>query len=600
MGEKSKNIISNLIYHLKSTKKWNTKLFYAQIIYVFPTIIASFIGVYLPAFIVKGLSGLWTINCFMIQLLTLGFFFLISSVVSEGLYQFMYRNGMALTMYYDIQCFDKILDIPFEQLEDKKNKERKDNVWNVLRSEYGIRNAVVLFPDLMTSFCNVVVFGITMARKNIFMVIFCCVYLAFNMVSLKKLKNKHSVFHKQLSKLSAQTSYVSRETMNKAAAADLRIFNMQKWILDKYDQALCGIGNIYNRIHNAYFIRSILDGGFQFIVQCLVYGYLIHNVYKNKIDIAEFVFLSTIYRQFIESLKKMIEQFLSCIPVNTSIHYIREYLEQLSDIQTKSWKSVKHIREIEFRKVSFKYPGSNKDIICDINLNITKGEKIALLGLNGVGKTTLVKLFCGLYEPTKGEILINGIPIKNILPHDRQRLFSALFQDSIILPMEIDKNICGGDVKNSLHKFESALIASDFKEKYESFPQKEKTLLVKEVNRNAIDLSGGEKQKLLFARALYKDAEVIILDEPTSALDPISENVLYKQFAETTEGKIVFFISHRMASTKFCDRIVLLDNGKIIEEGTHDYLIKKQGKYCELYKAQSKYYQTNKEEQIYN
>ena len=593
------SMISNLVFHMKMTKKWNTRLFYAQIFYFLPCVMSSFLAIYLSAYVVRGLTEKYATNVFIIKLLLLGMLYLISSVVSAGLYQFIYRNGMALTMYYDIQCFQCVLNLPFKSLENKDIIEKKNRAWNILRNEYGIRNSVVLLPNLFSLLIEVIVFGCIMTSKNFFLVGICCVYLLLNMVIFRKIEGTHGKYHASMSQLSSQIAFVSRETMNKAAAADLRIYKMQEWILRKYDQALQGIAGIYQKIHDTYFYRSIMDGGFQFVVQVLVYGYLIRGVFNDRIRIDEFVLLITAFRRFLEALKKFIEQLLALVPVHTSINYIRDYIEMAGDTQEQSgimYDKIKNIENIEFRNVSFRYPNSSREIIRNMNLKIQKGEKIAVLGLNGMGKTTFVKLLCGLYEPTEGEILINGISMNNISTIDRNRIFSALFQNSEVLPLNIMNNICGDEVVQETEKLKDVLVASDFRDKYEKLPQRGKTLLVKEVNSNATDLSGGEKQKLLFARVLYKNAEVLLLDEPTSALDPVAENKLYKQFADATDGKTVFFISHRMASTRFCDRIVLLDNGCIIETGTHDHLMKSRGQYYELYETQSKYYRKSAEE----
>ena len=220
-----------------------------------------------------------------------------------------------------------------------------------------------------------------------------------------------------------------------------------------------------------------------------------------------------------------------------------------------------------------------------------RSEKLALIGLNGAGKTTLVKLICGFYTPTEGEILLNG---RNIEEFDREQyysLVSVLFQDYTILPAKLKENIASRRAEDiDEKKLQEALQKAGFQERYDRLPEKGDSLLVREIHENAVDFSGGEKQRLLFARALYKQAPLLILDEPTAALDPIAENEIYLKYSETTVGKTSVYISHRLSSTKFCDRIVLLENGNIVESGTHDTLMAQGGKYAELYEMQSKYY----------
>ena len=247
--------------------------------------------------------------------------------------------------------------------------------------------------------------------------------------------------------------------------------------------------------------------------------------------------------------------------------------------------------KLELKDVSYTYPGKEEPTISHVNLTIRPGETLALLGLNGAGKTTLVKLICGFYQPTEGEVLLNDIPITHFDREDYYSLLSVLFQDITLLPLTLDENLTGECAALiDRHRLNKALKIAGFWEKYESLPKKGETLMVREVNQGALDFSGGEKQKMLFARALYKQAPLLILDEPTAALDPIAENELYQKYGEATKGRTSIYISHRLSSTRFCDRIILLEHGRIIEEGTHDSLMAKDSRYAELFAVQSKYY----------
>jgi ATP-binding cassette subfamily B protein len=222
-------------------------------------------------------------------------------------------------------------------------------------------------------------------------------------------------------------------------------------------------------------------------------------------------------------------------------------------------------------------------------LKFAAGEKIAVVGKNGAGKTTLIKLLCGLYSPSSGKILINGTNTAAVSKSSCFDLFATIFQDYYFLPMTIQQNITAGteyDRKRLFDAFEKAGIA----DKINSLPDREHSLMCKEVYKNAVDFSGGEKQKLLLAKAIYKNAPILILDEPTAALDPIAENELYLKYNELTRGKLSFFISHRLSSTRFCDRILFVSNGEIIEEGSHAELMAKKGAYYRMYQVQSYYY----------
>ena len=245
--------------------------------------------------------------------------------------------------------------------------------------------------------------------------------------------------------------------------------------------------------------------------------------------------------------------------------------------------------EIEFNNVSFKYPKSDIYALKQINLKISNGEKLAVVGRNGSGKTTFIKLLCRLYDVDEGEILINGINIKEYTRDSLNKLNSIVFQDYKILSLTVADNISANDEcdKDMLN---SALDKANIKDRIEAMPQKEKTYLYKDLDKSGVEISGGEAQKLALARALYKDSPIVILDEPTAAIDPIAENEIYSRFNSFVENKTAIYISHRLSSCAFCDRIAVFDNAELVETGTHNELISANGRYAELWNAQASYY----------
>lgn len=245
--------------------------------------------------------------------------------------------------------------------------------------------------------------------------------------------------------------------------------------------------------------------------------------------------------------------------------------------------------EIEFRNVSFKYPGAENYSLKNINLKINSGEHLAVVGRNGSGKTTFIKLMCRLYDVTSGEILINGINIKEYTEKSIMKLYSVVFQDFQLFSLPLNDNVCAGR-KYDESKLYSCLEQANIKERVEAMPQKDSTYLYKNTNKSGIEISGGEAQKLALARALYKDSPVVILDEPTAALDPIAENEIYSRFNSFTQNKTAIYISHRLSSCVFCSKIAVFDKAELIETGSHAELLNKNGKYSELWNAQAQYY----------
>ena len=245
---------------------------------------------------------------------------------------------------------------------------------------------------------------------------------------------------------------------------------------------------------------------------------------------------------------------------------------------------------MKLEDVSFRYPGAAQDTLSHLNLTLRPGEKLAVVGLNGAGKSTLVKLMCGFLDPTEGRVLLDGKDIREYNRAEYYTLFSAVFQTFSLLAGTIAANVAQREENINMARVRECVERAGLKEKIESLKDGYETHLYRKVYEDAVLLSGGETQRLMLARALYKDAPFVVLDEPTAALDPIAESEMYQKYNEMTKGKSSVYISHRLASTRFCDRIILIADGGIQEEGTHEELLRKGGEYAKLYEVQSQYY----------
>lgn len=245
--------------------------------------------------------------------------------------------------------------------------------------------------------------------------------------------------------------------------------------------------------------------------------------------------------------------------------------------------------EIEFKNVFFKYPGAESYALQNVNLKIKNGRHLAVVGRNGSGKTTFIKLMCRLYDVTDGEILINGVNIKDYTRDSIVKLYSVVFQDFKIFSVSLKDNVCANADFNS-HRLYACLENANIRDRAERLPNKENTYLYKDLDKSGVEISGGEAQKLALARALYKDAPVVVLDEPTAALDPIAENEIYSRFNTFVQNKTAIYISHRLSSCAFCDEIAVFDKSRLVESGTHQELLAAEGKYARLWNAQAKYY----------
>ena len=410
-------------------------------------------------------------------------------------------------------------------------------------------------------------------------------------------------------------NYYERNSMNISAGKDIRIFGLKKLFDYHFDSMI----RIYKRFRYNYQLRwyypTISDTAFNFVRDWLAYVLLIHKVLSGQIDAATFTIYLGIIAGFSFYIYDVSLHFANLRDASHQFNDYHEFMNQKDvfehspvipaldagissrDYRVKPDNDTSVAPSIEFRDVSFTYEGSDKPVLKNISFKIAADEKIALVGNNGAGKTTIVKLLCGLYPPTSGEILIDGKSINDIGVEKYQDMISVLFQDTSPIALSIAENVCGCEPEEvDRKKLYDCLDKAGLLTKVKTLPQKEESYITQTLDEKGIVLSGGETQKLLLAKAMYKDGPMLILDEPTSALDPIAESTIYEEYNQLADKKTAVFISHRLASTKFCDRILFLDGGQIVEEGSHEQLMEKGGKYREIFDIQSHYYKEENSE----
>lgn len=379
-----------------------------------------------------------------------------------------------------------------------------------------------------------------------------------------------------------------------AAAKDIRIFGLRPWLEEMYDKAMAAYTAFQNRAQNVYIWARIADLVLAFLRNGIVYVYLIRLVLGESLSVSEFLLYFSAAGGFTGWVSGILGDFGTLYRQSLDISIVRECIEYREPFRLEGGVPLKAESdrrcEIRLEHVSFRYPGAEQDTLTDIDLTLHPGEKLAVVGLNGAGKTTLVKLICGFLDPMKGRVLLDGRDIKDYNRADYYTMFSAVFQSFSLLAGTIATNVAQEEKDIDMGRVKDCVEKAGLRAKVESLPDGYETLLCREIYEGAVMLSGGETQRLMLARALYKNAPILLLDEPTAALDPIAESEMYQKYNEMTDGRSAVYISHRLASTRFCDRIIMIENGRIHEEGTHEELLKAGGSYAKLYETQSKYY----------
>ena len=501
-------------------------------------------------------------------------------------------KGKVFTKFQTMMA-DQLSKSDFERLEDPTFLDTKAKAEKFLYAD-GQGFAAVLgsaFNILGQIFTFAGIVAVIMTL-NIGIVLGFVLLILINAFYDSRVRKQLTVWDLEKAPIERKTSYFLDLVENFAFGKEIRIYGIREWIVSKVHEHLQESNRFYTKqtklLNRTRYISTFTN----FILKGVTYVYLAFSVLKNVIGIGDFTMYVSALLNFSNAMKSLMDSLLNIRQFGGYYDALKDYM----DVPQRMYEGKQQPvpagpYEIRFEDVSFRYPGQSADILKHISITLHSGEKLSIVGENGAGKTTFVKLLCRLYDPTEGRITLNGVDIRDLDYDAYMKLIGSVFQDYKLLAFTLKENVAfQNSAQEDDSRIQGILTRSGLGTLLGRLPKGIHTHIYHTFAEDGFDPSGGEGQKIALARAIYKDAPVMILDEPTAALDPRAEYEIYQNFSQLTSGKTTVFISHRMSSSKFCDHIALFKNGEIVEYGTHDELMAKNGGYRELFNMQAQYY----------
>lgn len=492
------------------------------------------------------------------------------------------------------ELHDRYQSVPYCCLEDTTFVDRSKEAMRALGNPTGFEGVYRSFIKLCPCVVTIAIYTVLMCRLQPVIALVCVGAAAVSVLFNMKISDYIAQRRPKLAKAEKQKDYFCNVSYDFSYGKDIRVFQMVPRLIGEYKKKSGEYTDVLTELENKEFWLNRLGLLGIALKDGIAFAIVIWEFYRGTIGLGDV----TLYVGMILSLSSVLEKVTqTCVEWIKSVTYAKGYFEFMNRYSTeKGAGSLPAIDknetlEVEFRNVSFKYPGTERWIFRNLNVKIAKGEKVAIVGVNGAGKTTLVKLLTGLFTATEGTILINGIDVREFNPDQYQEMFSAVYQEVKIYAATILENVTGEEkTEENQRRGGQCLEAVGLKEMIEQLPEAYDTPLLKIIEDGGIELSGGQNQKIAIARALYKNANMVILDEPTASLDALAESEIYQRINELAGEKTAIYISHRLSSTMFCDKIILMSGEGIAEYGNHEELMKRKGLYYQMFETQGKYY----------
>ncbi len=586
MGKtKRYTIWGNTVYVLSNIIKWDRPLLWFMLIQAASGALIPLLGIYIPKAVIDEVThfdGLPRLIGIIVGLTAATALLSVADRYSTGRVN---ASSMANRTRYLLLSNAKTLTCDYDAIENAQGQQMRGKLNAAVNQERGGPQAILrALPLLLSSVAGLFLYSAVLASLHSIILISLLATSFVNYFVLRYITRAMEKHRDEYSIMINQFWYIFRNMRDFRVGKDFRLYRMKPWFLALYESWLVKDYARNARSAKCEYLSDITDAAVILLRDGVAYAFLIYYTLNGSIGISDFVLYFGAITGFSVFINGAAEQINEVARSSLDVTAIRTFLDMPDRPRgTTPPPSVRPL-SIVFDDVSFRYD-DGAYILKNLTLRIDAGEKLAVIGANGAGKTTLIKLLCGFYKPESGRILIDGVPLDDIPRDDAYALFTAVFQDILILPFSVAQNVALSPAYDA-DRVRDCLCRAGLGDRLPDIDAP----LTKVSHADGIELSGGEQQKLLLARALYKDAPVMLLDEPTAALDPIAESKLYQSYYELSKDKTSIYISHRLASASFCDRIAYIADGRVAELGTHDELMRQGGGYAHMFNVQSHYY----------
>lgn len=583
---------NGFLFLLKYTWKFNKMYVFYAFSYQIVFSSLPLVNVIMPKFIIEELMGEQRVDTLLYLVGALVLVNCIGAILLSFLSSHMFTSKNIV--FNKFQCFiaERLSRCDFEQLEDPEFLDIKEQAKKFLYANgQGFGVALDSAINILGKAFTFVGLIAVLSTLNLWIVLVFVGLVLLSSFVESRVRKKYTQLDLEKAPIERKTSYLINTIEDFTYGKDMRIYRAKDFFIDRVNLHLGESNRFYTKqskllCRSQYFsaVASLLRDG-------TAYAYLVYRVLSKAISIGDFTMYLGSVAQFSSAMIEVMQSVINIRQYEGYYDALNRYINMPSKMRNGNHKPLPAGQGyvIEFHDVSFRYAGQENDALKHINIRIVNGEKLSVVGENGAGKTTFVKLISRLYDPTEGYISLNGIDIREFDYEEYQSLISAVFQDFKLFSFTLKENIVF-DQDETDEAVENCLIRSGFGDKLKTLKHGVNTYIHKNFESDGFEPSGGEGQKIAIARALYKNSPIVILDEPTAALDPRAEYEIYQHFSEIVEGKTAIYISHRLSSAKFCDHIAVFRQGEIVEYGTHDLLMQRKGLYAELFQMQAQFF----------